>query len=343
MTNVSSAVEAPHLVLIGAGAIARRFYRPALERLEHDLGKLTIVDRDKARAERFALGFVGADVETDYRAIVTTADGAIVALPNHLHHPVASDFLSEGVPVLCEKPLDLEYQRASDLVQTAREAGVALLVNNTRRLFPSFKHVRESIRSGEIGRPEEVRWEEGEKLDWPSQSGFFFSPEERKGVMVDRGAHVFDLLNWWFEGSLELTSCRDDSRGGIDAVAEVDLRIGSSVGARVRFSWLSRLNNRCVVRGTDGTLSFEPYNWREIVLEGPAGGERTIGCPSDATNYSDFGVRLLENFLGVIQGREDPLIRGEDVLGSIRFLEQCYADRERLELPWLEVPDSLAD
>src|SRR5512139_3809120 len=50
---------------------------------------------------------MGATFYTDYRRMLDAEklDGVVVAVPNHLHAPVAIECLERGLPVLVEKPV----------------------------------------------------------------------------------------------------------------------------------------------------------------------------------------------------------------------------------------------
>src|SRR5690606_30117014 len=57
----------------------------------------------------------------------------VVALPHHLHHPVASAALDAGRHVLVEKPLATTLAEADDLLARAEASGRVLAVHHQRR------------------------------------------------------------------------------------------------------------------------------------------------------------------------------------------------------------------
>jgi myo-inositol 2-dehydrogenase/D-chiro-inositol 1-dehydrogenase len=58
--------------------------------------------------------------------------------------------------IFCEKPVDLDIQRAQSVVDAAQSAGVKLMLGFNRRFDPNFAAVRAAIESGEIGTVEMV-------------------------------------------------------------------------------------------------------------------------------------------------------------------------------------------
>jgi ubiquitin len=52
---------------------------------------------------------------------------------------------------------------------------------------------------------------------------------------------------------------------------------------------------------------------------------------------------VIHNFFNVVLEGEKPLIPGEAVLPSIRFIEDCYQNRSQLAMPWNENLETLFD
>jgi len=324
------------IALVGCGAVAELFYLPALVRNSSIAHRLILVDIDSERAEAMASRFGVDSYVQDYRDVLSDVDGAIVALPHHLHYEVAMNFLRAGVHVLCEKPLAETAEQAKSMVQEAERQRVSLCVNNTRRLFPSFKKVKDLLRKGTIGEPISFHLEEGGEFNWPTVSGFYFGAKGAKhGVLMDRGPHVIDLLCWWFESRPVITSCMDDSFGGCEAVATLDLKVNDSCSGTIKLSWLSRLENKYTIRGETGILICEPFGWRQIELI-KNGSSTKIHPPTPQKQFSDFGFEMVDNFLAVIHDQKPPLVSGGDVIDSITVIEEYYSLRRTYALPWLK-------
>lgn len=58
----------------------------------------------------------------------TEVDAVVIALPTHLHIPVATAAVSAGKPVLIEKPLALNVDEAKDLAALALTANVPVQI-----------------------------------------------------------------------------------------------------------------------------------------------------------------------------------------------------------------------
>jgi predicted dehydrogenase len=250
--------------------------------------------------------------------------------------------LNHGAAVLCEKPLCEDAQLAVELVEAAERAGVALAVNQTRRLFPANRQIRESLAAGVIGRPARIVYEMGEPFEWPAVSDSYFGAKgSGKGVLLDTGAHIVDLVTWWLGGKPRLTRYRDDSFGGTEAVAAIELE-REGCRASIRLSWLSKLSNTYRIEGERGSIEGEVYDWASFIQRSADGKARRVRTDDRPKGFEDFGHRLIDNFVDVLTNGAEPLVSGRDVLPSIEIIDACYARRERFDLPWLAADERAA-
>jgi predicted dehydrogenase len=335
-TNRDSGGEVPVIALIGCGAITETLHLPALSRHPQVMAKAVCVDPNLERAKAMATKFGAARAVERYHDVIADVDGAIVAVPPKLHYPVAMDLLAANVPVLCEKPLTETGEEARGLVAKAKQRGVALCVNNYLRLYPSSIRVRDLIAGGELGAIRRFEFVWGERFDWPAASGAYFGVAAGgRGVLADKGAHALDLVCWWLGGKPEVVSYEDDSMGGTEAVASLHFRMRECEGV-IRMSWLSKYANAYEIRGDRATVAGRLYDWNTVDLKSASGRSQKLRLPSAAKVPQDLGRALLDNFLDVVRGRALPVVAGSDVLPSIELLDDCYARRKRLAMPWYD-------
>jgi predicted dehydrogenase len=337
----SNCMSTPRLAIIGCGAIAERFHAPAIRRDKRLLAGLILVDPDPKRAEAVAGAAGGGVIARSHHDILDRVDGVIITAPHHLHAPIASDCIAAGKPVLCEKPLSGTFAEAGALVDLAAARGVPLALNNTRRLFPTHREVARLISDGTLGDLRRIEFEDGDKFDWPLTSPALFGVRGGgRGILLDIGAHVVDLVCWWLGGQPEITRYEDDALGGTEAWAGVHLRRGAAT-AEIRLSWLGKLKNGFVVEGDRGRVTGGIYDWRTLSLTS-GGRERTITLQSRAVKYDDFARDLLANFCAVIESGAQPLVSGTDVLPGLDVIERCYAQRTRVAMPWFDAWSKVA-
>jgi predicted dehydrogenase len=299
------------------------------------MAKAVCVDPNLGRAKAMATKFGAAAAVDRYQDVISDIDGAIVAVPPKLHYPVTMDLLEARVNVLCEKPLTDNGEHARHLVAKAKQMQVALCVNNYRRLYPSSIKVRDLIAAGELGTIRRLEFSWGEQFDWPAASSAYFGVAAGRGVLADKGAHVLDLVCWWLGGKPEVVSYEDDSMGGTEAVAALRFRMKECEGV-IQLSWLSRFANTFEVEGDRASAAGRLFDWNTVDLKHSSGRRDKLRLPSPAKVQQDVGKILLDNFLDVVRGCAIPVVAGSDVLPSIELLDDCYASRRRMAMPWYD-------
>jgi predicted dehydrogenase len=325
--DVCRSCAGPTIAMIGCGAIAERYHLPALAADRDVLAQLILVDRD---ADRFGAGrWTG-----DYHEFLGQLDGAIVAVPPALHHPITMDLLSHGVHVLCEKPLAETPHQAREMVDAAAAGGVALSVNHTRRLFPAYAKIRELVAEGALGELVSITYHDGTEFDWPAASAFHFRSGSR-GVLLDTGIHGLDTICWWLGGRPEVVSAETDSFGGPEAVAHLRLHYGQC-DVEVKLSWLSRLDNRYEIVGRRGRIAGGIEDWDRVVIQYTDGRRQRVPIRCTAEKYNDFGQEMIANFVEVVAGWAKPLVPGRDVLAPLELMDECYRAATRFRVPWFE-------
>lgn len=335
--NSTSNENAPRIALVGCGAIAEGCYLPALSRHPRIMDELTLVDHDLSRAQKLAEQFGAKNYVADFHEVLGKVDGAIVALPIHLHHPVSMEFLSHSIPVLCEKPLAETAEKAEEMVGQAKKSGVALATNYGQRLWPQIAKVKEVMENRSLGEPINIKYYVGEVFNWPTVSGFYFnSAISTRGVLRDRGAHVADQICWWLGGKPKVTKSLNDSFGGSDAVALVEFEHNQCRG-EVHLSWLSSFPCRFVVEFEKGTIEGEIYYPQSVLVKNGSGHAKQVKLKSE--NYTELAYKIVDNFINVIRGDENPLAPGYDVLNSVGMIDECYRTAARFDEPWYEIAE----
>lgn len=140
--------------IIGAGRIGQ-VHAKTLQLLP-DVKLMAIADAVSSAAEKLA-NSVGTAVRTaDDIITAQDIDAVIVASSTDTHAELSIAALQAGKAVFCEKPLDLDLQRASNVAKVAEEAGVPLFVGFNRRFDPQFTAVKQRMLAGDIGTTEQI-------------------------------------------------------------------------------------------------------------------------------------------------------------------------------------------
>jgi predicted dehydrogenase len=145
------------VAVVGSGWWATEAHLPALT-ANPDADLVAVVDPNPDKRalaiERFRPG--GAYTSIDEMLAAVEVDGAVVAVPHHLHHPLAAQLLDAGIHTLVEKPLTIDPAHARDLVERATASSVELIVGYPWHYNEHTTAVRDTVASGRIGRLEFV-------------------------------------------------------------------------------------------------------------------------------------------------------------------------------------------
>ena len=202
-------------------------------------------------------------------------EAVAIVTPNHMHAPVAVEFLKRGIHVICDKPLTATLPEAKKLAKTAEASGVVFALTHNYTGYPMIRQAREMIAAGALGDIRLVNVEyiqdwlaepieaTGQKqADWrtdPARSG-------AGGATGDIGTHAFNLANFvtgltLHELSADLQSFVAGRR--VDDNGHIMMRYTS--GARGTL-WCSQVASgqenglRLRIFGTKGGIEWEQEN-----------------------------------------------------------------------------------
>lgn len=243
------------LAIIGVGRMGR-FHARSLVGLP-SVRILCVADAFQSSLD--ALGDIGAARydNIDDALAHPGVEACLVATPTLTHPAVVRQALAAGLHVLCEKPLSLDPAESPGLGVFAAETGRVLQIGFWRRFSPPWRHTRDAIAAGTLGRPLFVRLSQWD-ADPPPPA--FCDPAVSGGLAVDCGVHEFDLaerltglpierVRAW---SLPIVSEAVGQAGDVDnllavlelhggAVAVVDLPRNSRYGDDIRTEILGSL------------------------------------------------------------------------------------------------------
>lgn len=155
--------------------------------------------------------------DSDQMLAESDLDAVIVATTNDSHHQLCLAALTAGVHVLCEKPLALDVEQATEVAEAARAAGAVTMVPFTYRYMPMLQWLRRLVADGFVGRPLQIscRYFSGFALD--GEYAWRFDREiAGSGIIGDLGSHVVHLARWLIdeeETSVSAVSSRFIERG----------------------------------------------------------------------------------------------------------------------------------
>src|SRR5215468_140892 len=178
------------MAVLGCGRIGR-IHAGNLAR--HPRAKLVAVfdvASDVARQTATELG-VKCAASLDELWADSEVAAVLIATPTDTHVPLIMAAVKAGKAVFCEKPIDVDLERARSCGRDIAPHRPRLMMGFNRRFDPSFRALRERLHRGDIGRPELVlitsRDPAPPPLAYIRSSG---------GLLRDMTIHDFDMARY---------------------------------------------------------------------------------------------------------------------------------------------------
>ncbi|PLL11369.1 oxidoreductase [Tabrizicola sp. TH137] len=295
-------------------------------------------------------------------------EAVAIVTPNHMHAPVAMQFLRRGIHVICDKPLTATLPEAKRLAKAAEASGVVFALTHNYTGYPMIRQAAAMVRKGDLGEIRVVQVEyaqdwlaepieqTGQKqADWrtdPARTG-------AGGSTGDIGTHAFNLAG--FVTGLELESLAADLQSfvpgrRVDDNGHVMLRYKG--GARGML-WCSQVASGCEnglrlrVYGTKAGIEWaqeDPnYLWvgplnqpkyritRGGAGSGPEAGRVTRVPPGHPEGYLEgFANIYAEAARAILARREggavDPAVTFpglKEGLEGVAFVDACVRSSKR--------------
>jgi predicted dehydrogenase len=136
---------------------------------------------------------------TNYEDILSRADvdAVSIAVPNHLHAPIAIAALRAGKHVLLEKPIGLSAAEGEQIVAEANAAGKVFGISFNKRYRADVELLKAQAKAGALG---EIYYA---KAFWMRRAGIpglgtWFTSKNLAGggSLIDLGVHVIDMVLW---------------------------------------------------------------------------------------------------------------------------------------------------
>ncbi len=322
--------------LIGAGVIAPQHARAIVAHPQAQLAAVVDKDIDKARklAEEFNIPYIYTDIDemlkNDEISVVN------ITVPSGLHGQLSVAASQAGKHVLCEKPLEINSERMTEMIQAARGNNVKLGCVYQRRFMPAAAAVKQAIRENKLGKlvlgdvyqkyyrsPEYYR-SAGWRGTWAIDGG---------GALMNQGVHGIDLMLWLagevhsvFAYSAPLVR---EIEVEDTAVAVVKYKNGAFGVIQGTTSVYPNQGARYELHGEKGTIIFDDdgiRQWKFIDHDEAAPiVEGRISSKTDPTQITKDGHYILvDDMISAIREDRDPLISGEEARKAVDVILAIY-------------------
>ena len=297
-----------------------------------------VCDIKKDRADAAAAKY-GVTAYYDYKDMITKdkLDVVHLCIPHYLHPIVSRYALEQGVNVLCEKPMSIDYADGEANVKLADELGVTYGIIFQCRYNDTSRFVKEQLESGRLGRIISARC----TLTWYRPDSYYGLSDwkgtwdkEGGGVVIDQAIHSLDLANWFINDEPVEIQAHLANRGhssvDVDDTAEGFIRYKN--GTTLSF-WA--MNNY----GCDDPIEIRLFcengkvvmSYDDAVITYNDGTELKVSQEDDGIVYEggkDYWgfrhIRQIENFYNAVESGTQPDITGREALKIQKIISEIY-------------------
>ncbi len=321
--------------LIGAGAIAQS-YLSAFENVEEaTLVAIADIDAEAAKTKAKSMKCKGYD---DPLNLVAEADcdAVIISTPPNTHPEIAEVCLSNGIHVLCEKPLSIASESAERMIDLADKNGALLTMGSKFRYVEDVIKAKSIVDSGILG---EIILFENAFTGWVDMTTRWNSNPEISGggVLIDNGTHSVDIMRY-FLGPLCDVHVVEGKRlqtSRVEDTVRIFTRSNDGVMGSVDLSWSinKELSSYIDIYGSMGTIKV---GWQQSCYRQSSSSDWIVF--GDGYNKVQAFSSQLRNLARAIQGKEQLLITSADALASVKVIEAGYESLRRFD--WVAIGEN---
>jgi UDP-N-acetyl-2-amino-2-deoxyglucuronate dehydrogenase len=283
-----------------------------------------------------------------------------IALPTGMHADAGIKAAQAGKHIICEKPLDVNLNKADALIAAAHEHHVKLGGIFQRRLHPVSKKIRETIRSGRLGR---IYYADIHLYWWRAQSYYDGGwpagwhgtwALDGGGSVMNQGVHSVDFIQWAVSPVKRIMARTGTFAHNIECedvgMALVEFENGAIGNIVCTTAAYPGYSNDFHVFGEHGSIivrnDSEVVSWR---IKGPneqaddeemrrmyPGGRGTPSSDPMAVGF-DGHTQEIEDMVHAIRDDRKPVIPGEEARHAIEIILAIQKSAETGQ--WVTLPD----
>lgn len=291
-------------------------------------------DRANSAADKF-----NTKAYYDYKELIDkkNIDAVHICVPHYLHPVITKYALTNGVHVLCEKPMSIRYEDAVENVALAEKNNLKYGVIFQCRFNNSARLIKENLLNKKLGKVISAR----AVLTWCKPDSYYALSDwkgtwekEGGGVIIDQAIHSLDLANWFIDDEpIEIQahlSNRAHKIMEVDDCGEGFIRYKNgatlSFWAMNNYGWDEPIEIRLLCENGRAVMS---YDRADIYFND--GGHLFAEPSDDGIVYEDgkdyWGfqhIRQIADFYDSIKNAREPLISGKEALKIQKIICGIY-------------------
>jgi predicted dehydrogenase len=260
-----------------------------------------------------------------------------ITLPNIYHKELTILAANKGINVVCEKPLAINLNDATEMVEIAKKNGIKLLYAEQIIFAPRYQKVKDLIDGASFG--EIVHISHRERHGGPHAKWFRDKSMSGGGVTMDMGIHGVGLISHLLKPAkvthVYARILTVDKDSPVDDHCLLTLEFSNGVLATVDASWVSPggVDDVLEVLGTEGYVRADLARGQAIDFFTLAGSNQIaekaetekgwLKIPHEEARTWGWYAEI-QHFAEVLLDDVTPLVTGEDGLRALKVVMAAY-------------------
>jgi UDP-N-acetyl-2-amino-2-deoxyglucuronate dehydrogenase len=282
----------------------------------------------------------GAHLYDNFQAFLDhkPMDMVVIGSPSGLHAEQGIAAARHGLHVLVEKPLDINLDRADELIAECEQARVKLGVFFQDRVAPGICKLKELVAAGRLGKLILV----SARVKWCRPPEYYSSSRWRGtwaldggGALINQGVHTLDLLLWLLGDVDRVYAKAITALHQIETedtvIATLEFSSGVIGTLEAATSIYPGYPRRLELSGSEGTIVLEHDRIISADLRQPleeiasaSGQDTNLSASSPVVSDVRGHQRILEDFLRAIATNSRPLCDGREGRRSLELAQAIY-------------------
>lgn len=290
--------------------------------------------RNKEKGQELAAKY-GADYYSDYREMLkdNSIDCISICTPGGTHAQIGIDAAKAGKHVIVEKPIDINLDRASQLILECRKNNVKLGSIFQMRYNKSSQYAKSILESGKLGKliMGDAYMKFYRPPEYYTNSTWKGTPDMDGGAaLINQGIHGVDLLQWLM-GPVESVfaickTLRHNIIGEDTVTAVINFMNGASGVIESTTSVYPDLQQEIHIHGMNGTLVLAgtevTYVKQLELLDGTKYAEEEVDHENDT--LGEPHKLQYHEFVKAVNEDRNPAISGEEGVKALEIVRAIY-------------------
>ncbi|CAN5373912.1 Gfo/Idh/MocA family oxidoreductase [soil metagenome] len=260
--------------ILGPGKIAEKFCEAM--KVADDSEVYAIASRDKEKAKLFGEKYNASKYYGSYEEMMKNenVDIIYIATPHSFHYEQAMQCFENNKPVLCEKPMCINYGQSAKLVESAQQKNLFLMEGMWTLCMPFMQKIKQVIDEDKIGKVRCVSAQFGFLSEYNPQNRLW-NKKLGGGSLLDVGVYNIFLATVLLGKPENLKCVARISDTGIDEYVNLVMTYSNGATAQLLSSIVFNTNTDAHIFGEKGRIIIkDPWSKAtdlNIIIDGEMG------------------------------------------------------------------------